>query len=73
MADSIWPLRVVLCLKTGDLVWFFHCTRVNEREMNVRCISLLSVVGKIFAGILVDRVRRVTLSKGALKQGGVFR
>ena len=34
---------------------------------NYRGISLLSVVGKIYAGILVDRVRRVT---GALEQGG---
>ena len=27
---------------------------------NHRGISLLSVIGKIYAGILVDRVRRVT-------------
>ena len=27
---------------------------------NYRVISLLSVVGKIYAGILVDRVRRMT-------------
>ena len=39
----------------------FHCTRIKERGLNVKTIviSLLSVVRKIFAGILVDRVRRV--------------
>ena len=34
----------------------FHCTRVK----NYRTISFLSVVGKICAGILVDRVCKVT-------------
>ena len=60
----IWPLRVVVCLKIGDLLLLFHCTRVKEREFNVRTIevliSLLSVVGNIYAVILVDRVCRVT-------------
>ena len=42
---------------------------------NYRGISLLSVAGKIYAGILVDRVRRVTGNmtddeQGALEQGG---
>ena len=39
----------------------FHCTRVKERGLNVRTIEvlLLCVVRKIYAGILVDRVRRV--------------
>ena len=38
-----------------------HCTRVKDRGLNVRTIEVLpSVVGKIYAGILVDRVRRVT-------------
>ena len=66
-----------MCLKTGDLLWLFHCTRVKERGLNVRIIviSLLSVVGKIYGGILVDRVCRVTgglmMSKGALEWGGV--
>ena len=38
-----------------------HCTRV-ERGQNVAItvISLLSVVGKIYAGILVDRVCKVS-------------
>ena len=41
----------------------FHCIRVKERGLNVRTIevfSLLIVDGKIYAGNLVDRVRRVT-------------
>ena len=39
----------------------FHCTRVKERGWNVAIgISLLSVVGKIYVGILVDRVHKVT-------------
>ena len=38
----------------------FHSTRVKERKLNVRGISLLNAVGKIYAGILVDRVHRVT-------------
>ena len=50
-----------------------HCTRVKgERNecRNHRGISLLSVVGKISAGILVGIVRRVT--EGLIKdeQGG---
>ena len=37
----------------------FHCTRVKERGLNVRYrgISLLNVVGKIYAGILADRIQ----------------
>ena len=39
-----------------------------------RSISLLCVVGKIYAGILIDRVRRVTrglmMSKGVLEMRG---
>ena len=52
-----------------------HCTRVKERGQRTECsnyigISLLSVVGKIYSGILVDRVRKVT--KGVIdgEQGG---
>ena len=42
---------------------------------NYRGINLISVVGKMYAGILVDRVLRVTgvllaMSKGGLEQGG---
>ena len=58
-AIVIWPLRIVLCLKTGDLL--FHCTRVQE----------LSVVGKIYAEILVDRIRRVTGGLIDDEQGGL--
>ena len=53
----IGPFRVVFCLKTEGLLLLFHCTRVNERTEcgNYSGISLLRV-----AGILVDRVRRMT-------------
>ena len=42
---------------------------------NYRSISSFSVVGKIYAGILVNRVHRVNgglmmISKGASEQGG---
>ena len=42
---------------------------------NYRSISLLKVVGKIYAGILTDRIRRETGSliddeQGALERGG---
>ena len=65
----------MLCLKIGDLLRLFHLTGERTELKNYRGISLLSVVGKINAGILVDRVRRVTGSliddeQGALKQGG---
>ena len=40
----------------------FHCTRVKERGQIVATIviTLLSVIGKTYAGILVYRVRKVT-------------
>ena len=40
----------------------YHCTRVKERNecKNYGGISLLSVVRKIYSGILVDSVCRVT-------------
>ena len=53
------------------------CTRVKERTecKNYTGITMLTVAGKIYAGILVDRVRRVIGSliddeQGALEQGG---
>ena len=39
---------------------------------NYRGISLLSVVGKIYAGILVDRIHRVTGGLICDGQGGVY-
>ena len=69
----IWPLRVVLCMKTGGLLGLFHCTRLKEREVTVviyRSDSLLNVVGKIYAGILLGRVRRVTGGLIDDEQGG---
>ena len=55
---AIWPLRGVLCLKTGDLLW----KGIEEKTecKNYRRISLLSVVGKLYAGVVADRVRRVS-------------
>ena len=58
----IWLLRVVLCRKIGDLLGSFHCTRVKEKGLTVRTrgITLLNVIGKLYTGILVDGVRKVT-------------
>ena len=36
----------------------------RTESSNYRGISLLSVVGKIYAGILIDRVRKVAEGKG---------
>ena len=59
---ALWPLRVVL----------FHCTRIKERNLSVRTkeVSLLTVVGKIYEGILVDRVRRMIWGLIDNEQGG---
>ena len=38
---------------------------------NYRGINLLSVIGKIYAGILVDRVRKVTENLGQYTEGCV--
>ena len=50
----------------------FHCTRVEERGQcsNYRGIRLSGVVGKIYAGILVDSVYKVTEDLIDDKQGG---
>ena len=49
-----------------------HCTTVKEKSecKNYRGISLLCILGKIYAGILEDRVNRVTGSFIDDKQGG---
>ena len=49
----------------------FHCTRVKERFLNYKGISLLSVVGKIYAGILVNRVHIVTGDLTDDEEGGI--
>ena len=40
----------------------FHCTKLKERGKNYsnRGISVLSMVVKIYAGIPIDRIRRVS-------------
>ena len=41
----------------------FPCTRIRERGLNAKineALSLSSVVGKIYSGILVRKVHRVT-------------
>ena len=50
----------------------FHCTKVKERNEcnNSRGFILLSMVGKIYARILIDRVSRVTGNLIDDEQGG---
>ena len=48
----------------------FDCTNERRLKKNYRSISLLSVVGKIYAGILVDRVYRVIGGLIDDEQGG---
>ena len=51
----------------------FHCTRVKDKGQNAAIIEILAclfVVGKIYAGILVDRVRKVTEGLIGDEQGG---
>ena len=43
----------------------------ERTEYNYRGISLLSVIGKIYAGILVDRVHKVTEGLIENEQGGM--
>ena len=37
----IGPLRVVLCLESGSLLWLLQYIRVKERGLNVRTIDVL--------------------------------
>ena len=76
----MWPLRVVLPGGWGSAVIVPLYKSKGERTecKNYRGISLFSVVGKIYAGILVDRVRRVARGlvddeQGALEQRGLCR
>ena len=49
----------------------FHCTKVKERRYsNYRGISLLSVIEKIYARIIVGRVRKLTEDLIYDKKGG---
>ena len=40
--NVMWSLRVVLCLKIGELLRLFHCTGIKERRLNVRIIDVLA-------------------------------
>ena len=69
----VWLLRVVLCRKKRSAVIVPLYKGKGERTecSNYRGISLLSVVRKIYAGILVDRVCKVTEGLLDDEQGGV--
>ena len=58
----IWPLRVVLSpedWRAAVIIPLYKGKRERTECKNYRGISLLSVVGKIYAGILVDTVENV--------------
>ena len=42
------------------IVLLYRCTGEKTECSNYRGISLLSVVGKIYAGVLIDKVCKVT-------------
>ena len=48
--------------RSAVIVPFYKGKGERTECKHYRGISLLNVVGKIFAGILVDRVRRMTVS-----------
>ena len=61
--------------KSGVTVPLCKCKREGSECKNDRGISLFSEAGKIYAGILVDRVLRVTSGlidgeQGASERGG---
>ena len=61
MAPSVWKNAVIVPVyKMGSRL---DCT-------NFRGISLLSVVGKLFARVLNERVKGLTVDKVMVKQGG---
>ena len=60
--------------RSAVIVPLYKGKRERTKCKNYRGISLLIVIGKIYGGILVDRVRRVTGDmtddeQGALEQG----
>ena len=61
---NIRMLLVILNIVILNLMMIIVIVKGSKRERteckNYRGVRLLSVVGKIFAGVLVDRVRRVT-------------
>ena len=68
----IWPLRVMLCLKTRSVGIVLLYKDKGERSAckKYRGISLLSVVRKIYVWILLDKVNRMTGSLIHDQQGG---
>ena len=58
----MWPLRLGLPedWRTAAIVPLHKGKGERTKCKNYMCISLLGVVGKIYAGILVDRVSKVT-------------
>ena len=56
--------------RSAVIVLLYKAKRERTECKNYRGISLLSVIGKIYAGILVGRVRRVTGSLILDQQGG---
>ena len=58
-----WRFAVIVTLYKGK--------RERKKCSNYRGISLLSVVGKIYVGILVDRVHKMTNGLIDDEQGGV--
>ena len=52
------------------IVPVYKCKGESTECKDYRGISLLSVVGKIYAGILIDRVRRVTRDLIDYEEGG---
>ena len=59
--------------RSAVIVLLYKGKGARNECKNYRGISLLSMVGKIYAGILIDRVCRVTgglIDEGALERGG---
>ena len=78
MVDWIWSL-CNLAFESGVvpedwrsamIVPLYKSKGERTKCSNYRGISLLSVVGEIYAGILVDRVRKVTEGLIDNEQGG---
>ena len=68
MVDWVWRLHNIdfeSCVVSEDwrsavIIPLYKGKKVRTKCSNYRSISLLNIVGKIYAGILVDRIRRVS-------------